>query len=194
MADEPKTTAEGQTKTGRRPPRKRGSTRTRTSGTSPSKLRKKALEKRIFDMRVEGLTVRRIAERLQRGGFKTSKSEVQRILQEQLEGLGAPQETKEQARSISLERLDLWTASLFRRTKKGDEKAITTALRIDERRARYLGTDAPAEHQVKLTILGQLNWVFDMITKELGPDATQRVLRRIGEEGGPPAVGGAPGA
>jgi hypothetical protein len=157
-------------------------------------VRRKALSKQVFELRVQGFSVRAIADKLKRGGYKTSTSDVQRILQTELEGLGASQETKEGARALSLQRLDDWTRSLFSRTKKGDEKAITTALRLDERRARYLGTDAPEEHQVKLSVLGQLNWVFDMITKELGPDATQRVLRRIGEEGGPPALGGAPGS
>jgi hypothetical protein len=195
MPETPEPTPTGQTAPGRRPPRKRGSTRTKTSGTSPSKLRKKALSKRIIDLRLEGLSVRKIADRLQRGGFKTSKSEVQEILAKELEELGASQETREQARALSLDRLDAWTQSLFRRTKKGDEKAIGTALKLEERRSKLLGTDAPEEQQVKLTILGQVNWLFDIIERELGADAAQRVLRRISDEGGPPKAdaGGPPG-
>jgi hypothetical protein len=120
---------------------------------------------------------------------------VQKILADELADLGASQETKEQARAVALERLDVWMGGLFKRTKKGDEKAIATALKLEERRARMLGTDAPEEQQVKLTILGQVNWLFDIIERELGPDAAQRVLRRISDEGGPPKAdqGGPPG-
>ena len=196
MAEKPETTPDGQTTPGRRPPRKRGSTRRTQCATSATKLRRAALAKKIVEYRTEGLTIRKIADRLQRGGWKTSKSDVQSILAEQLKELGATQETKEQARTLALDRLDTWTESLFKRTKKGDEKAIATALKLEERRARLLGTDAPEEQSVKLTILGQVNWIFDIITAELGEDAAQRVFRRIGSEGGPPAgdQGGPPSA
>lgn len=138
--------------------------------------------------------MRGIEARLRKQGYKTSKSEVQRILAAELEGIGATQETKEQARALSLERLETWLAGLSKRARKGDEKAITTAVKLDERIAKYLGTEAPGEQHVKLTVLGQLNWIFDTIEKELGPDAAKRVIRRLGEEGGPPAPGGPGGS
>jgi hypothetical protein len=193
MADEPETAGLEQTTRSRRPPRKRGSTRTKTSSTSPGKIRRKALSKLVFDYRVQGHSVRAIAEKLIKGGYKTSISDVQRILQTELEALGASRETKEQARDLSLARLEKWLLALSKRTAKGDDKAISVSRALDERIAKYLGTEAPGEQHVKLTVLGQLNWIFDVITRELGPDATQRVLRRIGEEGGPPAPDGAPG-
>jgi hypothetical protein len=189
MPESTKPPSKGQTEPGR-PARRPGSTRLTKSATSAGAIRKKALSKKIIDLRLEGLTVRAIDDRLRRAGFKTSKSEVQRILAAELASLGASQETKEQARALALDRLDTWTHSLFKRTKKGDEKAIATALRVEERRAKLIGTDAPEEQRIKLTILGQINWVFDVIERELGKDAAQRVIRRIGEEGGPPADGG----
>lgn len=193
MPEQPETPPGGQTQSGRRPPRKRGSTRRTKCATSANGLRRAALKKRIIDLRVEGLSIRAIEERLRRGGWKTSKSDVQSILAEELQSLGASRETKEQARELSLVRLETWLAALGKRAKKGDEKAITVSKSLDERIAKYLGTEAPAEQHVKLTVLGQLNWIFDIIERELGPDAARRVIRRIGEEGGPPTAEGARG-
>lgn len=115
------------------------------------------------------------------------------MLDEELKDMKASQETKDQVRAMQLERLDVWLLGLYKRTKKGDEKAITAALKIEERRAKLRGTDAPEEK--KLTILGQLGWVFDIMRDELvaalgeevGQDAAQRVFRRVGAEGGPAA-------
>ena len=193
MAESPKPAPSGQTPGSRRPPRKRGATRTGTCSTNPGAVRRKFLSKHVFELRLQGHSVRAIAEKLIKRGYKTSTADVQRILQTELEGVGATRETKEQARDLSVARLETWLTSLAKRTAKGDDKAITTANKLDERIAKYLGTEAPAEQNVKLTVLGQLNWVFDVITRELGPDATQRVLRRIGEEGGPPTPNGARG-
>lgn len=189
MGDEEKPTTGGQTETGRRPPRKRGSTRRAKCATSATALRRQALAKRIIELRLEGYTVRGIAEKLQKGGWKTSKSDVQTILAEQLKEVGASQETKAQARALSLERLEGWMRALAKRAKKGDDKAISVSKSLDERIAKYLGTEAPEEHRVKLSVLGQLNWVFDMVEKEFGPDGSKRLLRRISEESGAPEVG-----
>jgi hypothetical protein len=156
-------------------------------------VRQKALSSLVFKLRLEYKSVRQIAHELQRRGYKTSKSDVQQILANELDSLGADQETKERARALAIERLDEWGAGLVKRARKGDDKAIATALKLEERRARMLGIDAPTEQ--KLTILGQVNWIFDIIQEELGTDAAQRVLRRIGAESGPPAgdAGGPPG-
>lgn len=193
MADTPETPPEGHKQTGRRPPRKRGTRSLTKCSTSPSTVRQKALSRLIFKLRLEYKSVRAIDEELRRRGYKTSKSDVQRILANELDSLGADQETKERARALALERLDEWGAGLIKRARKGDDKAIATALKLEERRARMLGIDAPTEQ--KLTILGQVNWIFDVITAELGPDAAQRVIRRISQESGPaaPDAGGPPG-
>jgi hypothetical protein len=196
MADQPEAAPVGQDVDGRRKPRKRGSTRTDQCATRPHKVRRKALEKLIFELRVQGKSVRAIDEDLRRRGYKTNKTEVGNILRTELENLGAERETKEQARNLSLARLEGWLEALAKRTKKGDDKAINTASKLDERIARYLGTEQPPEQSVKLTVLGQVNWIFDIITAELGEDAAQRVLRRISAESGAPAdegPGGPPG-
>lgn len=198
MPDEPNATEAEQTaEDRRRVPRRRGATRTATSSTSPGKIRRKALSRLVFDLRVQGHPIRAIAEQLIRRGYKTSATDVQRILQEEFESLGATREKKEQARELSLVRIETWMAALAKRAAKGDDKAIATSTKLDERIAKYLGTEAPQEHGVKLTVLGQVNWILDIITEELGADATERVLRRISAESSPPAPqgdgGGPPG-
>lgn len=188
MPKEESGTTPGQTKPGRRR-RRRGSTRRTKCATSATAIKRAELERKVLDLRKEGLSIRAIAPKL-----KVSKSEAQRLLAAALAGVGATQETKQQVRTLELERLDTWLHGIAKRAARGDEKAIMTALRIEERRAKAVGTDAPVEQRLKLTILGQINWVFDIIAKELGKDAADRVLRRIGEEGGPPADdGGGPG-
>ena len=178
-------TEPGQTTEGR-PPRKRraGATRRTRAATSARSFKRAEDGKKILELRKQGLAVRAIAEKVGR-----SKSEVGRMLQEQLKSVEADQETKKEVKALQLERLDVWLEGLWKRSKKGDEKAIQTALRIEERRAKMMGTDAPVEQRVKIGVLGQLNWVFDMIEKELGPDAVKRVLRRISEESGAPEAG-----
>jgi hypothetical protein len=156
-------------------------------------IRRKELGAKCLELRKEGLGIRAIAKNLTDKGSKVSKSEVQRLLAKELSELGASIETKREVRALQLDRLDTWLEAIFRRTKKGDEKAIATALKIEERRSKLLGTEAPIEQRVKLNVLGQLNWVFDMIEKELGPDAVKRVLRRISEESGAATAGEAGG-
>lgn len=51
----------------------------------------------------------------------------------------------EDARKVCIQRLDLWLQKLASKILKGDVKAITTALKIEERRARLLGLDAPMQ-------------------------------------------------
>lgn len=154
------------------------------SATSATAFKRAEDGKRILDLRKQGKTVREIADEVGR-----SKSEVGRMLQEALKAVEADQETKKELRALQLERLDLWLAGIWKKTKKGNEKAIQTALRIEERRAKMVGTDAPVEQRVKLTVLGQLNWVFDMIEEEFGKDGLERLYRRISEKGGSPEAG-----
>jgi DNA-binding CsgD family transcriptional regulator len=49
----------------------------------------------------------------------------------------------DEARALELERLDDWLCKLQPGIEQGDDKAITTALRISDRRSKLLGLDAP---------------------------------------------------
>ncbi len=50
---------------------------------------------------------------------------------------------REDARQVCVARLDDWLVKLAPQIEMGDLKAITVALKIEERRARLLGLDAP---------------------------------------------------
>ena len=52
-------------------------------------------------------------------------------------------EPREDARKVCVARLDNWLTKLADQIDAGDLKAIGTALKIEERRARLLGLDAP---------------------------------------------------
>ena len=53
------------------------------------------------------------------------------------------QEPAEAVRGLELNRLDHWLAKLQERIDEGDDRAITTALKITEQRAKLLGLYAP---------------------------------------------------
>ena len=57
-------------------------------------------------------------------------------------------ENAEHVRDIELQRLDAMLKALWPRVLSGDEKAIDRVLRIMDRRARYLGLDAPERRDV----------------------------------------------
>lgn len=72
------------------------------------------------------------------------------------------QEPADELRALELERLDALQMALWPRAQKGDKVAIDQVLKIMERRAKLLGLDAPAKHELggaggqPLTV--QLNW------------------------------------
>ena len=58
------------------------------------------------------------------------------------------QEPADEVRQIEVARLDLYLTKLQSKIDLGDDNAIKTALRIQERRAKYLGLDAPVRIEV----------------------------------------------
>ena len=57
-------------------------------------------------------------------------------------------EDAEVVRDLELRRLDDYVLALSARAKQGDVAAITTLLRVQERRSRYLGLDAPERQEL----------------------------------------------
>ncbi|WP_163567128.1 helix-turn-helix domain-containing protein [Fodinicola feengrottensis] len=70
-------------------------------------------------------------------------------------------------RKVELERLDGYLLALQPAIERGDDKAITTALRIQERRARYLGLDAALELSVQHTFPGTVEDEIARLEAEL---------------------------
>lgn len=86
-----------------------------------------------------GYTLAEIAKKLGYAG-KQGASEIIKTALQQLVHVPA-----EEVRQLQLARLDLWLTKLEKKINKGDPKAIQTALRIEERRARLMGLDAPVK-------------------------------------------------
>jgi len=94
-------------------------------------------ELRVLELRRAGFTFQRIAEEV---GYKQA-SGAQRAL-ERIMARNIPQAPNEY-RWQELDRLDRMQVALWPRAMKGDDRAINTIIRLMERRAGYLGIDAP---------------------------------------------------
>lgn len=105
---------------------------------------KAVLAVRALQLRQSGRTYREIGQILEIA-HTTAFSYIKEAL------LELNEETKEEAAllcSIELDRLDAMLRSIWARILKGDLGAIDRALKIQERRARLLGLDAPKQIEV----------------------------------------------
>lgn len=64
----------------------------------------------------------------------------------------ATEEDAEAIREIELKRLDDYTVALTPAARRGDVRAIDTLLRVQDRRSRYLGLDAPTKSLVAVEL------------------------------------------
>ena len=105
--------------------------------------------KLALKLRQAGLAYRDIATTLTQKGFPchyaTAYTDVKTVLQEIIDETS---EKAEQLRTLELQRLDTMMKAIWDKVVSGDEKAVDRALKIQERRSRLLGLDAPS--QVKL--------------------------------------------
>ena len=113
--------------------------------TAKSMTLAKQRERDALDLRTKGFTYDRIAEAL---GMSTSGAadSVRRALQ------ALKTETAEKAeevRDLELRRLDRMLQIAEAAADSGDLAAIDRVLRIQERRSKYLGLDAPAKAEIK---------------------------------------------
>jgi hypothetical protein len=102
-------------------------------------LRVRAHERHLqaLELRKAGATYEVIAHQLgyasARGAHKAVASALKTTLREPADAV----------RELELTRLDAMLLPLWRRVQKGDERAIDRALKIEERRAKLLGLEAP---------------------------------------------------
>jgi len=101
--------------------------------------RQKALE-----LRKNGYDYRTIAKALNTT-VKTAYLDVQKCLEEIRANT---HETAEDVLELELKRLDIAQAALMPRVRDGDPRAIDTLMRVQERRAKYLGLDAANKLEV----------------------------------------------
>lgn len=100
-------------------------------------------EKRAIDLRQAGMDYREIAEALD-----VSVSVAYEYVERVLALTAQNRENAEQVRTLELERLDKMQSRLWSRVLAGDHGADYLILKIMERRASYLGLNAPQRTEV----------------------------------------------
>ena len=129
-----------------RPPSKRHSGQTREVLEREAAV---IAERRVraLQYRLAGASYRKIAKELQ-VSVETAWSDVQAELRALRE---IAVHDAEELRELEMQRLDEWTLNLTPKARDGDPRAIGTLVRIQERRAKLTGLDAPdkVEHTGK---------------------------------------------
>lgn len=104
----------------------------------------KIRQNKAIDLRVKGYTVREIAAEL---GISKSQAftDVQAVLGE----LAAEtMEAAEQERNVAMEQISQGIRAVLPFVLEGDPKAIQAFAKLDERRAKYMGNESAAKHEV----------------------------------------------
>ena len=128
-------------------------------GPDPSAVERRA---QALELRKRGMSYRQIGQEL-----GVSRNTAHKYVTAELDELRAETRVSaEQLRDLELERLDQYLARLQPKIEDGDEKAIATALRVQERRAKLTGLDAPQRTEV--TIGGES--VIDRLREVVGDD------------------------
>lgn len=113
----------------------------------PSRITPEVLEKeaQVLKLRRGGLTFDQIAEKVgyshASGAHKAYVNACKRIVRSDVEEL----------RSTELDRLDIAQAAIWGNVLRGDSSAVSSMLRIMERRAKLLGLDMPTRSQLEVT-------------------------------------------
>lgn len=149
--------------------------RTRRSAAEIAILERRAA---ALEMRKQGMTYQEIGDQ-----FKFTAQRAHFLVNEAIKAL----KTEAAADVIALElaRLDdlqsaQWEAAISR----GDPKAAETILKIMERRAKYLGADAPAKSE----ITGKDGGPVEIEMKEAAADEAKRKLAALLAAGNPGGV------
>ena len=123
--------------------------------------------RRAWELRIAGLTQQQIGAKL-----GLSQSIVSRMLARAREdATAATHEVAAIATAEQIARLDRMLVALWEKVRNGNERAVDTVLRIEERRAKLLGLDAATRKEVDITSAG----------KAVRFDVTIPVVDRIGE-------------
>lgn len=102
-------------------------------------------ERRVIEMRRAGATFDDIARALGFSNGSGAWQAYQRAMKRALTEAGT-----EEIRQLELDRLDRLQGAVWNDAMRGDRSAIQTVLKILDRRARYLGLDAPIRQEVKV--------------------------------------------
>ena len=110
--------------------------------TSPSTIDAKVRAARALELRMEGMKFDDIATEL---GYNSKQAAFDAVSRE-LKAI--TREPAEEVLRLDLERLDRMWGIHYLNAQAGDAMALSSCMRIMERRARLLGLDAPAKNEV----------------------------------------------
>jgi hypothetical protein len=105
--------------------------------------------RQALDLRKRGLTYPQIAK-----AMSVSLGTAHKLVQTAISDI--PKELAEDVRLLELERLDRMLAGMWPKAIAGDPKAVAAAVKIMDRRAKYLGIDAPIKAELTGKDGGQL--------------------------------------
>ncbi|MFG2412283.1 hypothetical protein [Streptomyces goshikiensis] len=127
-------------------------------------------------MKIEGASYTEIAEQLGYSSRGSANSDIRRALEKHVieEGLAV-----EAWRELELARLDVLQQAIWSKAKAGDPRAIETALKVLDRRAKLLGLDSAIKLEV-LTI-DALDAQIQRLEAELGRNDLATVGGEAGE-------------
>ena len=120
--------------------------------TRVSKRQNIALRQRgqqAISLRMAGATIKQIADQL---GYASEAGAYKAIMRELAQTAQGMSESTEAVRQLELKRLDQMQFPIWPSVIAGDQSAIGTALRIQERRASLLGLDAPKQIEARVRI------------------------------------------
>ena len=115
----------------------------------PDRLAARLREKKVCELRLDGLTYAQIGARLGVTAMCAYKCTM-RVLARELDDIRMK---VPDLRKLELLRCDKMLRAIATKVSRGDLKAITVALKIAERRAKLVGLDAP----VNVQLSGQVN-------------------------------------
>jgi hypothetical protein len=152
------------------------------SKTSPGRI--KVADRRLaaLNMRREGATFESIATAIavkfsQPAYSKsTAYKDVCAALQE---ATTTRKNSAEELIALELERLDYYLLKIAGEVRKGNLKAIATAIKINESRRKLLGLDAPVQVQIEQGIQTELRQVVDALEAALPKEVFDQVLDAI---------------
>ena len=121
--------------------------KTRRSRRTSIAVRQRGQE--AIKLRMAGATITQIASQLGYANESGAYKAIMRELEQTAQDMG---ESTEAVRQLELKRLDQMQFPIWNQVLAGDQGAIGTALRIQERRASLMGLDAPKQIEARVRI------------------------------------------
>ena len=121
--------------------------KTRRSRRTSIAVRQRGQE--AIKLRMAGATITQIARQLGYANESGAYKAIMRELEQTAQDMG---ESTEAVRQLELKRLDQMQFPIWNQVLSGDQGAIGTALRIQERRASLMGLDAPKQIEARVRI------------------------------------------